>query len=140
MTLGRILFEFASTEFIPTLIAHVLVEAGIARFRSAARSNHEPEARRSVPRPRAVAASPETKAVVVLSDLPGRVRLQVAGMRDNPERSGAVLNALYALPGVKDANVNPLTGSALFQYDPARLTLPEIQTALMPLGMPGSRG
>ncbi len=143
MNLGKILFEFASTEFVPTLIAHVLVEAGIARFRLAARSNHtnhESKAPRSVPRPRAVAASPETKAVMVLSDLPGRVRLRVASMRDDPTQAGPVLNALNALPGVRTADVNPLTGSALLQYDPARLTLPEIKAALMPPGMPGSRG
>ncbi len=140
MNLGKILFEFASAEFFPTLIAHILVEAGIARFRLAARSNHESKAPRPVPRPRAVAASPETKAVKVLSELPGRVRLRVAGVRDDPACAGAVLNALNALPGVRTADVNPLTGSALLRYDPARLTLPEIQAALMPLGMNGLRG
>lgn len=134
MNLGKILFEFASAEFIPTLIAHILVEAGIARFRLAARSNHESKAPRSVPQPRAVVAPPETKVVMVLSDLPGRVRLRVAGMRDDPTKAGVVLNALNALPGVRAVDVNPLTGSALLRYDPARLTLPEIQAALMPPG------
>src|SRR5690606_4810030 len=113
MNLGKILFEFAGAEFIPTLIAHVLVEFGIARFRSAARSVPQTDAPRSVPRPRAVAASREPKAVMVLSDLPGRVRFRVAGLRDDPDRAGMVLNALKALPGVRAADVNPLTGSAL---------------------------
>lgn len=139
MSLGKILFEFAGAEFIPTLIAHVLVEAGIARFRSAARSVPESGAPRSVPRPRAVTASREPKAVMVLSSLPGRVRFRVAGLRDDPERAGTVLNAMRALPGVRAADVNPLTGSALLQYDPVHLTLPEIQAALIPLGKNGSR-
>lgn len=139
MNLGKILFEFVSAEFIPTLIAHVLVEAGIARFRLASRSNHESGSPRPAPRPWARAASRKSNAVTVLSEVPGRVRLRVAGVRDNPERSEAVLNVLHTLSGVRTADVNPLTGSALLRYDPARLTLPEIQAALMPLGVTGSR-
>lgn len=137
MNLGKILLDFIRAELFPALIAQLLVELGVGRLKSAARSVPQAGVPRSCPRPRAVEAQPSP--VMVLSHLPGRARLRVAGLRDDPVHAGAVLNALHDLPGVKGANVNPLTGSALLRYDPMQLTLPEIQAALMLLGATGSR-
>ncbi len=138
MIIAKILLDFVRAELFPALIAHLLVEAGVGRLRPAARSIPQTGAPRLSPRPRVKTASPSSP-VIVLSNLPGRVRLRVAGLRDDPAGAEAVSNALRALPGVSAATVNPLTGSALLHYDPAHLTLPEIQSALTPLGMAGSR-
>jgi copper chaperone CopZ len=138
MSLAKILLDFARAELFPALIAHLLVEAGAGRLRPAARSIPQTDAPRFSPRPRVKTASPSSP-VTVLSNLPGRARLRVAGLRDNPASAEAVSNALRSLPGVRAAKVDPLTGSALLRYDPAHLTLPEIQSALTPLGMAGSR-
>jgi copper chaperone CopZ len=135
----KILLDFVRAELFPALIAHLFVEAGAGRLKSAARSVPQIASPRPFPASRALPA-PSFSPVIVLSSLPGRVRLRVAGMDDDPVCAGAVMNALHDLPGVTSANVNPLTGSALLRYDPAHLTLPEIQAALMPPRMTSSRG
>jgi hypothetical protein len=127
------LISLIGTELIAHVIAHALVEVGTTWFRSAA----HPGSRGLHPRLRPALAERNgvapAEAVAALSHQPGRVRLRIRGLRDDAARAAAVVDALQALPGVRSASANPLTGNALVRYDPARVTLPRIQAALAPL-------
>ena len=63
--------------------------------------------------------------------LPGRVRLKIPGVKDNPELARQAQEKLGRVPGVQRVEANPATGSLLILYDSALLASVE---ALGPLG------
>ena len=98
------------------------------------------------PRPRAEGARPAhvalpvvgppvvylLPAASVLSHVPGRVRFRVAGLRGDEIWAGTLAARLSGLPGVRGAEVNVRTGTALVHYDARRTGLPILQAALDP--------
>jgi hypothetical protein len=52
-----------------------------------------------------------------LHGLPGRLRIEVYGLRDNPALANALTQRLRPEPGVQFVMANPLTGKALIRYD-----------------------
>jgi hypothetical protein len=61
------------------------------------------------------------KGVQVVHAMPGRVRLRVSKVRDNPAFAQKAQDKLGRVPGVKRVEVKPLTGSVLIFYDAAAL-------------------
>ncbi len=61
------------------------------------------------------------KGVQVVHAMPGRVRLRVSKVRDNPAFAQKAQDRLARVPGVKQVEVKPLTGSVLIFYDAAAL-------------------
>ncbi len=53
--------------------------------------------------------------------IPGRLRIRIPTLRNNPQEIERVRNAL-AVEGTTTFNANPLTGSVIVTYDVARLS------------------
>lgn len=70
--------------------------------------------------------------VEVLSAIPGRARLRVHGLRDDPARAAELVATVRALGGVTAAEANPLTGALLVRFDATRTDVTEIVAALEP--------
>lgn len=51
---------------------------------------------------------------------PGRLRVRMARLKDNPALAQQMQTLLADVDGVDDVKVNPLTGSLLLHYDPAQ--------------------
>ncbi|MEZ0494140.1 heavy metal translocating P-type ATPase [Kineococcus sp. TBRC 1896] len=66
----------------------------------------------------------------VLSDVPGRARVQADWLRRSPGRAVAAEEALDRLPGTRLARAHPVTGNVVVHYDPQALTLPELLAAV----------
>ena len=73
----------------------------------------------------------ELKGITVAHALPGRVRLKIPRVKDNPELARQAQDKLGRVPGVQRVEANPATGSLLILYDLALLASVE---ALGPLG------
>jgi hypothetical protein len=73
----------------------------------------------------------ELKGVTVVHALPGRVRLRIARIKENPELARRAQEKLSQVPGIHRVEANPATGSLLILYDLAMLASVE---ALGPLG------
>lgn len=73
----------------------------------------------------------ELKGVTVVHALPGRVRLKIPRVKENPELARQAQEKLSQVPGIKEVEANPATGSLLILYDLAMLASVE---ALGPLG------
>jgi copper chaperone CopZ len=58
-----------------------------------------------------------------LHDLPGRLRVRSRLFRNNADLGAAVRSQLGAADGVRSVSVNPVTGSVLVFYDPARASV-----------------
>lgn len=56
-------------------------------------------------------------SVRVVHAIPGRVRLKVAGIKDNPGLAAALEERLLGAEGIHRVEVNPVTGSILLHYD-----------------------
>jgi hypothetical protein len=63
-----------------------------------------------------------SRFVAPLSSTPGRLRLKVSPAKRSPKVAERVQSGLAAQPGVRSATVNPVTGTALVNYDPAEIT------------------
>jgi hypothetical protein len=61
----------------------------------------------------------------IVHAIPGRVRLKVAGLRDNPPLAKIIQERLEAVPGIQEVAAKPLTGSVLVLFDPQAITAPE---------------
>jgi copper chaperone CopZ len=61
------------------------------------------------------------KGFQVAHAMPGRVRLKVDKVKDNPAFARKAQEELSRMPGVKEVEVKPLTGSVLIHYDTAVL-------------------
>ncbi len=66
---------------------------------------------------------PDPTVAVRHCDVPGRVRLSVAGLFRNPQRKLEMEQAVGRITGVSRVSANPLTGSVLVFYDPSVLEL-----------------
>jgi hypothetical protein len=56
-------------------------------------------------------------SVRVVHAIPGRVRLKVAGIKDNPGLAAALEERLLGMDGIHRVEVNAVTGSILLLYD-----------------------
>jgi len=73
----------------------------------------------------------ELKGIKVAHALPGRVRLKIPEVKENPELARQAQEKLGRVPGIERVEANPATGSLLILYDLALLASVE---ALGPLG------
>ena len=73
----------------------------------------------------------ELKGITVVHALPGRVRLKIPGVKNNPNLARQAQEKLGLVPGIQRVEANPATGSLLILYDLALLASVE---ALGPLG------
>jgi len=71
--------------------------------------------------------------------IPGRVRVKIAQLRDNPAFAREICERLAGVRGIQRIEANPLTGSLLVLYNPEEMTsleslfaLSEIVTPLFP--------
>jgi hypothetical protein len=62
----------------------------------------------------------------VVHAIPGRVRLKVAQVRENPALAGELQKRLAATRGISKVEVNPLTSSVLVLYDERELSSPDV--------------
>jgi len=58
-----------------------------------------------------------TMNVQVAHQIPGRVRLKVPNLKQNPELVEQIKQMFNVIPGVEDVTVNPATGSVVLSYD-----------------------
>jgi hypothetical protein len=115
--------EIAAREILPALVTEVSAQA----IRHAARSATESAVRRQAPlQPAPAAALDPVHSTTIVSEMPGRVRLQMAGLRGNQAHAAALKARLLTLPGVSRVEASALTGKALVEYDPNRVSLPDI--------------
>lgn len=72
----------------------------------------------------------DSDGLKVAHAIPGRIRLKVPQVRDNPPFATQIEQRLISIPGVQKVVVNPLTSSVLVLYDPAVAASPESFQAL----------
>jgi hypothetical protein len=72
----------------------------------------------------------ETEGIRIVHASPGRIRLKIAGVKDNPALAGEIRRRLATAREVRHVETNPLTGSVLILYDAAGLTSPDSFLAL----------
>lgn len=68
----------------------------------------------------------------VLSSVPGRLRLRVPDLRDHPRRAAELAARVRAVHGVRAVEPNPVTGSVLVRFDPARVDVGAIVAVIAP--------
>jgi len=122
IALGELLLEY----LVPHLAEAVVVTVGRHALRQATRHVACGLARAV---PRAPHSPRELRQPMVpgaCSQLPGRVRLAVPGLRDSPTIIPPLLAHLQSLPGIRSATASALTGNALIVYDPQHVSLAAI--------------
>lgn len=62
--------------------------------------------------------------------VPGRLRLRAEGLKRDPAKLEAFRNEFAAVPGVRSATANQLTGSITIDYDPLVLAPDTLATTL----------
>lgn len=65
------------------------------------------------------------EGIKIVHAIPGRIRLKVASIRDNPPLAGELQQRLVSLQGVRKVQINPQTGSVLILYEAAAFASPE---------------
>jgi cation transport ATPase len=60
---------------------------------------------------------PTPMNVQVAHSIPGRVRLKVPNVKENPELVDQIKQMFNAIPGIEEVTVNPTTGSVVLHYD-----------------------
>ncbi len=71
---------------------------------------------------------------LIVSSIPGRLRLRARDL--DPEQAAALpvaIEAIAALPGVREVTDNPRTTSVLIHYDPRILSQTSMETAVLTL-------
>jgi copper chaperone CopZ len=58
--------------------------------------------------------------------IPGRLRVKIGIIKDNPAKGGRVQELLHSLNGVETCRVNPVTGSVTVHYDTNLITCEQI--------------
>ena len=123
---GELLFEYVVSQLAEALImvigrqalrvaTHRVVDgAAVARF----------QASRGAP------GRSRPAVHVVGAPSPGRIRLAVPGLSDNPSGAAPILARLRALPGIRSVTANPLTGNALVLYEPGCTTPAALRAVL----------
>lgn len=72
--------------------------------------------------------------VKIVHAIPGRIRLKVASVRDNPTLAGELQQRLTSLQGVRRVEANPQTGSVLILYEATAFASAEaVQELAQPL-------
>ena len=61
---------------------------------------------------------------------PGRLRLKVDNLKNDPHRAGEIEDKLRTVPGILSAEANPLTGSLLLRYHEPTLESMELPFAV----------
>lgn len=61
----------------------------------------------------------DAKEIRLVHALPGRVRVKIAPVKNNPSLAGEVRKKFSAVHGVQQVDANPVTGSVLLTYDKA---------------------
>lgn len=79
---------------------------------------------------RAIGRPVARRAVIVISDIPGRVRIRMGGLRGDAVRAAAVVRSIQGQPGIHQVSANPLTGTVLVHYDPTLVELSAIKSRL----------
>ena len=77
----------------------------------------------------------DVEKAILLSAVPGRVRLKVFAGRRRPDELERVRAALEALPGVSAVQASTRTGSVLVRHEPASTGIDELRAALEELGL-----
>lgn len=72
----------------------------------------------------------EAESIKIAHASPGRIRLKVAEVKDNPLLADEIRRRLATVRGIRQVQANPLTGSVLIRYDPAGFTSPDSLFAL----------
>jgi hypothetical protein len=71
-----------------------------------------------------------------LHHVPGRLRVSLPAVKRNRAAAAAVERALAALDGIRAVHANPLTGSVIVRYDPARIGSDGVLIRLLALDLP----
>jgi cation transport ATPase len=58
-----------------------------------------------------------TMKVQVAHQIPGRIRLKVPNVKENPELIDQIKQMFNVIPGIEEVTVNPTTGSVVLHYD-----------------------
>jgi len=66
-----------------------------------------------------------TEGVKIVHAIPGRVRLKVPKIRQNPAFEAEVRDRLSTAKAIHRVEINPVTGSILLLYNPEEITLPD---------------
>jgi hypothetical protein len=61
---------------------------------------------------------------------PGRIRLKVADLKDDPQMARGIEASLRNVPGIRSVDANPLTGSLLLTYEEPALESMELPFAV----------
>jgi hypothetical protein len=72
----------------------------------------------------------DAEGIKVVHALPGRIRLKVAQVRENPALANQIQQRLTGVQGIQKVEVNPLTGSVLVLYDATATASPDSLRAL----------
>jgi hypothetical protein len=72
----------------------------------------------------------EAEGIRVVHASPGRIRLKVAGVKDNPVLAEEIRRRIATAQGVQQVETNPITGSVLVLYNAARFDSPESHLTL----------
>ncbi len=72
----------------------------------------------------------DSEGIKVVHAIPGRIRLKVSQIRENPLFADQIEQRLATIPGVQKVTINPLTSSVLVLYDTAVVASPESLQAL----------
>jgi hypothetical protein len=114
--LAGLVLEIAAEHILPVMLSE-LGEYAVRRVSRAALESRS-HRRRSKPRRRS-SMQVRIDATSVLSDVPGRLRVRVPGLRGDPLRALEEETQLGQVPGVRHVHANALTGSVLVDYDPS---------------------
>ena len=63
--------------------------------------------------------------IQVVHAIPGRIRLKVAQVRKNPVLASEIQTRLATVQGIRQVEVNPLTGSVLMLYEAQDAAAPD---------------
>jgi hypothetical protein len=58
-----------------------------------------------------------TMKVQIAHQIPGRIRLKVPKVKENPELIEQIKQMFNVIPGIEEVTVNPITGSVVLHYD-----------------------
>ena len=139
--LGSQLVRAVASEVATTLACQAIQHAvgTMARPSAADATDSDTDLSATPPGPRPAStdqtAALELRAlpnVEILSEIPGRARLRIRGLRDDAARATQVVTTVRALDGVTAAEANPLTGALLVRFDASRTGVAEIVAALEP--------
>ncbi|MDC7239829.1 MAG: hypothetical protein PQJ50_05660 [Spirochaetales bacterium] len=69
----------------------------------------------------------------VKSSIPGRLRLNVHALKENPDECGSLAKTLSSIDSVKSVKAEPITGSLLIEYDQSDVDAATLMGAVIKL-------